>query len=127
MQPFLADPQLVYERCSSPIVTVGNVLDLLVTDCVNRQTAVFVSDVCDDIINPAAGANRLNPLTKSEDWLPLVSVTEVIGVDCHNDLAVLRALLKEPCVSVVEQVKRPADVDPAHGRIVGAFFFAFSL
>ena len=81
---------------------MGDVLDLLVTDCVNRQTAVFVSDVGNDIINPAAGANRLNPLTKGEDWLSLISITEVIGIDCHNDLAVLSALLKEPCVSIVE-------------------------
>ena len=102
MQPFLADSQLVNECVSSPVITVGNVLDLLVTDCVNRQTAVFVSDVCDDIINPAAGTNRLNPLTKREDWLSLVSITEVISVDRYDDLAVLGALLKEPSVSIME-------------------------
>jgi hypothetical protein len=102
MKPFLADSQLVNECVSSPVITVGNVLDLLVTDCVNRQTAVFVSDVRDDIINPSARTNRLNPLTKREDWLSLVSITEVISVDCHNDLAVLGALLKEPCVSIME-------------------------
>ena len=102
MQPFLADSQLVNKCVSSPVITVGDVLDLFVTNCVNRQTAVFVSDVCDDIINPAAGANRLNPLTEGEDWLTLVPITEVIGVDCHNDLAVLSALLKEPSVSVME-------------------------
>jgi len=102
MEPFVADSQLVNKCIPSPIVTVGNVLDLLVTDCVNSQTAVFVSDVCDDIVNPAAGANRLNPLTKREDWLSLVSITEVVGVDCNNDLAALSALLKEPSVSVME-------------------------
>lgn len=102
MQPFLADSQLFNECISSPVITVGDVLDLFVTNCVNRQTAVFVSDVCDDIINPAAGTNRLNPLTKGEDWLSLVSITEVVGVDCYDNLAVLSALLKEPCVSIME-------------------------
>lgn len=102
MKPFLADSQLVNERVSSPVITVCDVLDLFVTDCVNRQTAVFVSDVCDDIINPSARTNRLNPLTEREDWLSLVSITEVIGVDCHDDLAVLGALLKEPSVSIME-------------------------
>jgi len=102
MQPFVADPKLVNECISSPVITVGNVPDFFVTDCVNCQTAVFVSNVCDDIINPAAGTNRLNPLTEGKDWLTLVSITEVIGVDCYNDLAVLSALLKEPSVSVME-------------------------
>ena len=57
MEPLLADPKLVNECISSPVITVGDVLDLLVTDCVNGQAAVFVSDVRDDIINPAAGLN----------------------------------------------------------------------
>ena len=81
---------------------MGNVGDLLVFDGVNRDAAVFVPDVDDDFVYPLARCDGLDPLAQRQDWLTLVPLTEVVGVDGNDDLSVLGALLKESSVSVVE-------------------------
>jgi len=91
---------------------VGNVGYLLVFDGVNRDAAVFVPDVDDDLVYPLARCDGLNPLAQRQDWLTLIPLAEVVGVDGNDDPPILGALLKESSVSVVEEVKRPSDVDP---------------
>ena len=91
---------------------MGDVGDLLVLDRVNRDAAVFVPDVNDDLVYPLARCDGLDPLSQRQDWLTLVPLAEVVGVDGDDDLSVLGALLKESSVSIVEEVKRPPNVDP---------------
>ena len=81
---------------------MGDVGDLLVLDRVNRDAAVFVPDVDDDLVYPLARCDGLNPLPQRQDWLALVALAEVVGVDGDDDLSVLGALLKKSSVSVVE-------------------------
>jgi len=112
VQPLLADAELLHQCRTSPVVAVGNVRDLLVLNEINGHATVLVSNVDDYLVYPLAGSQRLHPLTKREDGRPLVPSSELVRVECHDYLAALGALLQEGGVSVVEQVKRPADVDP---------------
>lgn len=112
VQPFLADAELIHQCGSSPVIAVCNVRNLLVLDEVNGHTTVFVPDVDDHLVHPLAGSQRLHPLTEREDGGPLVPSSKLVRVECYNHLAALGALLQESGVPVMEQVKRPADVDP---------------
>lgn len=81
---------------------MGDVGDLLVFDGVNCEAAVFVSDVDDDLVYPLARCDGLDPFSQRQDWLTLVPLAEVVGVDGDDDLSVFGALLKESSVSIME-------------------------
>ena len=76
-----------------PVVSVGNVGDLLVLHRVDGFPGVLVPDVDHYLVYPSAGPNRLNPFPKCQDGLPLVPSSELVRVECHDYLAVPCALL----------------------------------
>ena len=81
VQPRLADVQLLQEALSSPVIAVGNVLDLAVSwHRVDGDPTVFVPDVDENLVYESARLNRVVTLCEGKDRFPLIPSSKLIRV-----------------------------------------------
>ena len=87
---------------------------------VDGLPCVLVTDIHNDLVDPAAGLCCSHPLSDVHDWLSLIPLCELVRVERYNYPAVVPALPQELCVSVVEHVESPTNVHPGHHSVISS-------